>query len=86
MELPSTPQNFKTFWPKGTCAVIGGSMMSGLKENFLSKNGSIKERPFPESTVDHMFFNVVPVLKKRPSYLIIHVETNNATNHTSNEL
>ena len=61
-------------------------MISGLKENLISKNGSIKVRSFPGSTVDDMFFNVVPVLKKRPNYLIIHVGTNNATNHTSENL
>lgn len=32
-----------------------------------------------------MFLNVVPVLKKRPDYLITHAETYNVTNHTSKE-
>ena len=33
-----------------------------------------------------MFFNVVPVLKKWPNYLIIHVGTNVSTNYTSTEI
>ena len=50
MEVPTN------FYLKGTCATVGDSIISGLKENILSKNGSIKVRSFPLSTVDDMFF------------------------------
>ena len=50
MEVPTT------FQLKGTCATVGDSIISGLKENILWKNGSIKVRSFPWSTVDDMFF------------------------------
>ena len=61
------------------CAIVGDSVISGLKENLISKSGSIKGRSFPGSTVE----GVVPLMKKRPNYLIIQVGTNNAANHTS---
>ena len=61
-------------------------MISDLKENVLSKNSSVKVRSFPGSTVDDMLFHVVPVLKKQPGYLIIHIGTNDATNSTSTEI
>lgn len=50
---------------KGTGAIVGDSMISGLKENFLSNNGSIKMGSFPGSTVADFFFlfNVRPVLQ-----------------------
>ena len=67
MELPSTPQNFKTILLKGY-------------EGKLSKNGSIKVRSFPGSTVDDMLFDIIPILKKRPNYLIIHVRTTHQQN------
>lgn len=77
--MPSTPQNSESFWPQEACAIVGDSI-SGLKENLLSKNGSIKARFFPGSTVDNMLFNVMPVLKKLTDYMIIRVGTTNATN------
>ena len=49
-EVPSTPQTFKALWLKGTSAIVGDLMASDLKENALSKNGSIKVRSFPRST------------------------------------
>ena len=79
IEVPSTPQNSESFWPKETCAIVGDSI-PGLKENLLSKNGSIKARFFPGSAVDNMLFNVMPVLKKPTDYMIIRVGTTNATN------
>ena len=47
-EVPSTSQNSKALWQKGTSAIAGDSMVSDLKENLLSKNGSIKVRSFLE--------------------------------------
>lgn len=41
MEVPSTPQNSKAIWPKGTCTIVGDTKTSSLNENLLSKNGSI---------------------------------------------
>ena len=55
IEVPSTPQNSKRFWPKGTCAVVGDSMFSGLNENLISNYGSVKVRSFPVGPGDDMF-------------------------------
>lgn len=44
------------------CALVDDSMISGLKENLVSKSGSIKIRSFSESTVNDMFFNTIPAL------------------------
>lgn len=47
LEGPSTPQNSKDFWSKGTKAIAGSSMTSGWKENLLSENGSRRGKVFP---------------------------------------
>ena len=50
---------------KETCIVAGDSIVSGLQENLLNKNGlNVKIKRFPGSTVDNMFLNIAPILKK----------------------
>ena len=44
-------------------------------------------RSFPRSTVDNMFFNVMPVLTKKMIRLrVLNVGTNNTTKYTSTEI
>lgn len=44
-------------------------------------------RSFPRSTVDDMFFNVMPVLTKKMIRLrVLNVGTNNTTKYTSTEI
>ena len=46
-----------------------------------------KVRSFPRSTVDDMFFNVMPVLTKKMIRLrVLNVGTNNTTKYTSTEI
>ena len=47
LRVPSTPQNSKALWSKGTWAIVRDSMKSGWKGNLLSKNGSRKGKVFP---------------------------------------
>ena len=67
MEVLSTPQNSRALCTKRTCAIVGDSMISSMKENLLSSNTSIKVRSFPGSTVDNMFIHVTPMLKNDPT-------------------
>ena len=67
-------------WPKGTIAIIGDSIINGIMEEKLCGKGrNVKVRHFPGSTVDDMNHHIVPVLRKKPSHLIIHVGTNDAS-------
>ena len=66
-------------WPKGTIAIIGDSIINGvMEEKLCGKGRNVKVRHFPGSTVDDMNHHIVPILRKKPSHLIIHVETNDA--------
>ena len=62
MEKPSTRLSSKAFRTKEMCTIVGNSMIPSFKENSLLKNGSIKVRSFPESTVDDIFVNFMPIL------------------------
>ena len=85
MHVPFSPQmdNPNHLWSKGTWTIVGDSIISGLDEKLLSKKNPVKVRSFPGSTVEDMFFNLVPIMKKKPDFIILHVGTNDAANSTS---
>ena len=73
--------------PKGTIAIIGDSIINGImEEKFCGKGRNVKVRHFPASNVDDMNHHIVPILRKKPSHLIIHVGTNDAPSPTSREI
>ena len=66
-------------WPENTCLIVGDSILNNLKESKLTeKNRVVKVRAFPGSNIQDMFSYIVPLLRKRPSYLILHIGTNDA--------
>ena len=50
-----------------------------MEEKLCGKGRSVKIRHFPGSTVDDMNHHIVPILRKKPNHLIIHVGTNDAS-------
>ena len=44
---------------------------------------SVKIRCFSKCTIDDMYFNLIPLLRKKPDALVLHVGTNNLSNETS---
>ena len=74
-------------WPRGTVAIIGDSMVSGLKQELLSnKKHQVKVRCCRGTTVEDMFDYVKPILKRKPDYVVLHVGTNNAEDMTSRNI
>ena len=53
MEVTSTPQNCKTLLPKGKCAIVGHSIISRLKDNFLSTNGRAYSSSLLHAIITH---------------------------------
>ena len=64
-------------WPKGTTLITGSSMLLGVTETRL-KRYKAKVRAFPGATVDDMFDYLLPLLKKKPSNIILHIGSNDA--------
>ena len=67
-----------TKWNKDTILIAGDSILYGIDEKRLSKNGRVNVRLFPGATVDDMYSYLQPLIDKSPSVLILHVGTNNA--------
>ena len=70
-----------------TCAVVGDSVVNGIDEKRLSKrHGNVKFFHFSEARIDDINRYIIPIIKKYPDYLILHVGTNNATTNTSKKI
>ena len=71
-------------WPKNTILMTGSSMINGINEKRFSTNfKSVKVRCFSGATIDDMYFNLIPLLRKKQAALVLHVGTNNSPNKTS---
>ena len=71
-------------WPKNTILIAGDSMINGINEKRISTNfKSVKVRCLSGVTIDDMYFNLIPLLRKKPAALVLHVGTNNSSNETS---
>ena len=58
--------NFDAYpWPKDTILIAGDSMINGINEKRISTNfKSVKVRCFSGATIDDMYFNLIPLLRK----------------------
>ena len=59
-------------WPKGSCLVIGDSMLEDLDERKMSSKRVVKVRKFPGATTDDMYHYLMPLLQKQPDNVILH--------------
>ena len=58
---------------------MGESMLHGIEEKKMSRNGFVKVRRFPGSTIsDLQWHHMQPLISKKPSTVVIHVGANDA--------
>ena len=70
--------------PVNTILIAGDSMINGIDEKRLSmKNSNVKVRYFNGELVKDMLYNLVPLMRKKSSALILHVGTNNTVSDAS---
>ena len=60
--------------------------MSGLRESKISFRRNIEVRSFPGARIQDMYFHLVPLLRKRPDKIILHVGTNDAPHMKADEM
>ena len=72
-------------WPKGTTLIVGDSMVGGVQESRLT-NLKAKVRKFPGATISDMHDYLKPLLKKKPTNIILHVCTNDAPHSSSDKI
>ena len=74
----NTLQQNNEEWRKGTTLFWGDSTISGLIEKKMSTKSKIKVRYFPGAKIKDMYHYAIPLLKKRPENIILHLGTNDA--------
>ena len=74
--VDSTAPKTKTkAYPRGTCLVTRGSMLSYIDETRISRKFNVRVRSFPGTKTDNMFYYLVPLLEGGPDHVILHVGT-----------
>ena len=62
-------------------------MVNHIDEKRLStKHGNVKVFHFSATRIEHINQYIIPIIKKQPDYLILHVGTNDATTNTSKKV
>ena len=83
INIYETDIDVNALWKPGTTLIIGDSMLNGLDEKRLK---NCKVRPYPGSSIEDMHFNIIPLLRKKPTNIILHVGTNNCINDNSSQI
>ena len=73
-------------WKPNTTLIIGDSVLSGIQENRLSKDGSIKIRALPGAVTRDLYDHLEAFMERKPSRLIIHIGTNEACDKEADEI
>ena len=71
-------------WLKNPILMAGDSMTNGINEERISTSfKSVIVKCFSGAAIDDMYFNLIPLSRKKPAALVLHVGTNNSSNETS---
>ena len=82
------PDPLPHVWAEGTVLIAGASIVQGLEESKMSRSGKVKVRSHGGATIRDMQDHLNAILRKKPSHLILHVHSNDASNKntTSDEM
>ena len=81
----SPSNNDRHTWPAKTTLIAGSSIVSGIQESRLRKY-KCKVRAFPGATIEDMYDYLTPLLKKKPTNIILHVSSNDSPYKSSDEI
>ena len=85
VNLKNRVENKVMPWPANTTLITGSSIICGLEENRLRKY-KVKVRPCPGAYVDDMHDYLSPLLKKKPTNIIVHIGSNDAQSKTADAI
>ena len=60
--------------------IIGDSMLNGLNDKGLCKNGNVITRKYPGCSTKDLIHHAIPTIEKKPEVIICHCGTNDITN------
>ena len=66
--------------------LVGDSMVRDIKGWLLSRNKTVKVRGFPGSTTEDMESFLIPLLKRKPDQILLHVGTNDLKSYSPQQV
>ena len=78
-------ENTKKPWPAKTTLITGSSIINGIEEHKLRKYRA-KVRPFPGACVEDLYHYITPLLKKKPTNIILQIGSNDAPDKTADQI
>ena len=72
-------------WPEKTTLITGSSILNGIEESRLKKY-KVKVRVFSGACVDDLYDYLTPLLKKKPSNIILQIGTNDALDKNADQI
>ena len=72
-------------WPENTTLITGSSIISGLQEKKLFQYKA-KVRSFPAASIDDMYDYILPLLKKKPTNIILHIGSNDSLHKNAEQI
>ena len=77
----------KDKWPNETTFIVGDSILNGIVEERLFGQGRlVKVKRVSGSTVADLSHHIIPIIQKKPTNMIKHIETNDASSSTSRQI
>ena len=73
--------------PRNTIVIAEDSIINGVfEERLRRKNHVVKVQNFRGANVEDVWHNLILIISKKPSHLIIHAGTNDAKRFTSRQI
>ena len=86
-DVPRVKINDNNEFPKGTVVVVGDSIINQLTDEGLSgKTRNVKVFAYGGANTSDIKFQLMKIIPRKPSHIILHVATNNATLNTSRQI
>ena len=76
----------KKRYPDNTILITGDSILNNIEEKRLSRKFNVKVRAFPGADIRDMYDFLEPLLKKRPTYIVLHIGSNDSTNRSPDDI
>ena len=70
----------QSLYPSETTVIVGDSIINGIIEGRIDKDRPVKVCNFLGATVADMEHNLIPIIRKKPSTIILHVWTHDVKN------
>ena len=83
-DLPSFDTSNK--WSEGSICIAGDSILNGIDGRLPSQKQLVKVSQFPEAAITDMYDHLKTILKRNPEFLILHIDTNDTSKYTPNEI